>query len=509
MADTFWDKAREGFNSFWIADEPIEKKSFKADAPIGSNGVFDVNGYVFSPEDRTPLYNGERRFAIFDQMLRNTAIVAAGTRAIFTLLGKAEWTVNPPEAMKDSEQAKNYADIAYDSLFDMRTSWTHVVKKTASFALQGFSLQEITAKMRPDGVIGIDNIANRPQRTITRWNQDENGEITEVFQRIPNGKEVSIPRGKLIYAVDDTFTDAPTGLGLFRQLAPHADRLNAFLELQSVGFETDLRGIPIARAPLGELRDQVTAGTLTEEKRSAMLKPLMDFINKHIRNKRTGVMLPSDTFQGQNGDGANTPSAQPKWALELLQGQSTGLADMANAIKEVVNEMARILGVEHMLLGSDGAGSLALSKTKLDTFHAFISSVLQELVEVYQRDIIEFQATLNGWPDDMIPEIGVGDVTDDDIVEVTTALLNIATAGVPLLPNDPIIGELYDVMGYSRRPEDQMDAAMDRLIQQQTAPKVDPNATPGDPSGAMPKVQKRMKRILRAQKSKRRTRMAA
>lgn len=510
MAD-FWKSARDGFNSFWIADDPIEKKAFKPDAPIGSNGVFDVNGYVYTPEDRTPLFNGDRRFVIFDQMLRNTAIVAAGTRLFMFLIAKAEWTANPPEAEKDNPAAIKIAEQAYDMLFDMRTPWSRVVRKTASYRNQGFSLQYRTFKMRLDGAIGVDNIANRPQRTITRWTYDDDGEVASVWQRMPNGKEVEMPRAGLVYAVDDTFTDAPTGLGLFRQLAPHAERLNALLSLQEIGFATDLRGIPIARGPLGELAAQVTAGTITQQDRDAKVKVLKDFITDHVRNKKSGVMLPSDTYQGQN-DGATTPSAVPKWSVELMTGQPTGLADIANAITDTINEMARILGVEHMLLGSDGTGSLALSRTKMDSFFLQITSTLQDLVEVYERDIIEPLAIANGWPEELIPTLGVGDISDQDIVQVTLALSQLATAGAPLLPNDPAVGEIMDSLNLSRRPEDQMDAEMDRMIAAAAQPAVDPNnpgGVPNDPSGNGPKVAKRMRRIIRSQRGRKRMGMAA
>src|SRR3546814_20251145 len=64
-------------------------------------------------------------------------------------------------------------------------------------------------------------------------------------------------RAKIVYAVDDTLSDSPEGLGLFRHLAKTAYRLETFLSLEEIGFTTDLRGIPVARAPLGELRQEV------------------------------------------------------------------------------------------------------------------------------------------------------------------------------------------------------------------------------------------------------------
>ncbi len=430
-------------------DDAIEKAAPKgATQTLGSNGVFELGGYVFSYEDKTPLYNGDKRFIIFDQMVRNTAIVGAGVRLFINLITKAEWTVNPPEDQADNPRAQKIAEQAYDMLFDMTTPWATIVRKTAMFRFQGFSVQEWTAKQRDDGAIGILDVENRPQRTITRWSSDNSGTITSCFQRQPKGQEVELPRGKIVYAVDDSLTESPEGVGLYRHLAPIADRMRIFEQIEEAGFETDLRGIPVARAPLGELREQVNNGVIDEGKRTAQLQPLKDFTIKHIRNKKTGLLLPSDTFYstGENP----TPSSVYKWAVDLLKGDSSSLEEMAAAIKRMAQDMAMIMGVEHLLVGAEGKGSLALAQVKTSTFFLILTATLGDLVEVFERDLIEPLAQMNGWPEELIPTLGVAAVSDEDVVEITQALMNLASAGAPVTPSDPAVGEVYDLIGLSR-----------------------------------------------------------
>lgn len=417
---------------------------------------------------------GSIRWDTFERMIRDISIIAAGVRLIVNLIANAVWTVNPPEN-EDGEAppgAQEIADLAYEILFDMTSSWSTVVKKTAAFRFMGFAVLEWTAKKRPDGAIGLLDIEHRPQRTITRWKRDDSGTVLSVYQRIVGKAEVELPRSKIVYAVDDTFTDHPEGLGLLRHLAGASERLRTLLELEEVGFETDLRGIPIARAPLGELQKEVRESgdegsddrKKAESRRQSMLRPFREFIEKHVRNKKTGMLIPSDTYLAQGtGNDTQTVSSVPKWAIELLNGEASSFEAIANAIKEMKEDLARILGVEHLLLGSDGAGSLALARSKIGTFNQTVTSLLLDLVEIYDRDVIAPLAELNGWPDELCPQMGVNEISDRDLEQIIDALSKLASAGAPVLPNDPAVGEAYDLMGFTRPPErsaNELDASL-------------------------------------------------
>ena len=427
---------------------------------------------TFDEPDRSLNLVGQRRFVEYDRMVRDVAIIGASVRLFLNLISNAVWTVNPPEELPDNQkkQAQDIADAAYADLFGMTTSWSNVVRKTAAFKLQGFAIQEWTAKKKPDGSIGFLDVEHRPQPTIVRWNRDEGGTILSVVQRVPGRADVVLPREKIIYAVDDTLTDSPEGLGLFRHLAKTADRLELFLKLEEIGFTTDLRGIPIARAPLGELRQEVIdagpegsdARAKAEARRSSLLQPLKDFLNKHVRNEKTGVLFPSDTFIATSVDKSITISSTPKWALELLNGDSQSFDAMAKAVDRLTHELAMILGTEHLLLGADGGGSLALARSKVGTFYLTVTSTLLDLLEIYDRDLIAPWAELNGVPEELVPEMGVNEISDRDIEQVLDALNKLALAGAPLMPDDPAVGEIYDLLGLTRPPErmNEMDLSL-------------------------------------------------
>jgi hypothetical protein len=445
---------------------------------------------TFDLVDSSTNFVGQRRFDEYDRMVRDVAIIGAGVRLFLAMIGNAVWSCNPPEGLPDNqtEQAQKYADQAYAALFDMTTSWSAVVRKTAAFRLVGFSIQEWTAKKNPDGSIGFKDIEHRPQRTITRWNRDESGTVESVVQRIAGRSEVTLPRSKIIYAVDDMLTDSPEGIGLFRHMASSVERLDTFLRLEEVGFSTDLRGIPIARAPLREMREEVEnagppgseAKARAEARRLSLLQPFRNFLDKHIRNQKTGMLMSSDTYNSIGVDKSIQPSTVPKWAIELLTGDSSSFDSMANAVNRLNQEIARILGVEHLLLGHEGGGSLALAKSKVGTFYLTMTSTLLDLLEIYDRDLIGPWAEMNGVPEELVPQMGVNEISDRDLESVVAALKDLATAGAPIVSDDPAVGEIYDLLGLTRPPvrEDPIDLSLNSNKPKPGDPKPAPGAQP-------------------------------
>ena len=452
----------------------------KRAAPTQTLGTSRTSGVVGSGEgagtfdepDRLVSLIGPRRFVEYQRLCRDISIIGSGTRLFLNLISNAVWTVNPPEGLNeaDTATAQGYADQAYAMLYDMTTSWSQVVRKTATFRLHGFCIQEWTAKHNADGTIGLKDIEHRPQKTITRWNRDEGGTVESVVQRVPGRADVTLPRAKIVYSVDDTLSDSPEGSGLFRQMATTAYRLETFLRLEEIGYTTDLRGIPVARAPLSELRQEVldagpegsTARAKAEARRTSLLAPLRNWLDKHMRNEKSGMLLPSDTYVAQSVDKSVSISTTPKWALELLSGDSTSFDSIANAINRMNQELARLLGVEHLLLGADGSGSLALAKSKIGTFYLTVTSTLLDLCEIFDRDILQPLAELNGWPPELCPQMGVNEISDRDVDAIVEALAKLAQAGAPLMPDDPAVGEIYDLFGLTRPPErgDDMDLSL-------------------------------------------------
>lgn len=413
----------------------------------GTPGNPVIGGYIITDE-KNPKLSGVRKYKTYSDLLANVSIVAAGVRYFLNLVSKAEWKVKPAD---DTDEAKRYADIVTKQMKNMKTSWSRVVRRSAMYRFYGFSVQEWTAEKK-DGMLLFKDIAPRPQVTIEKWDTDSTGEVIGIIQTSSiDHSEVYLPRKKTIYVVDDSLNDSPEGLGLFRHIVASCDRLQRYEQLEGYGFESDLRGIPVGRAPFATLQEQVRNDEMTQQEMNDAITPIKSFVTNHIKNPALGILLDSMTYQDEGDAGAF--STIPQWSVDLLKGSATSFADVATAIERVNREIARTLGVEGLLLGESTSGSHALSKDKSLNFALIVDSTLTELVDTYEKDMIHRLWEINGWPEDMRPTFNTEAIQHRDITQITAAIKDLADAGAMVLGNDPAVLEIYEMLGLSAPPE--------------------------------------------------------
>ncbi len=432
------------------------RRSVAPTRTAGVSGTAIYGGWIQQIEKDSSL-TGHDRYKTFSDMLANTSIVAAGTRYFLNLVAKASWKFEPADH-PDGEQLAEAAERALTE--DPRTPWHRIVRRGTMYRFYGFSVQEWTAKRAADGSLTFKDVAPRPQITIERWDVDQEGEVHGVLQRSPqSGEDIYLPRDKIVYVVDDTLSDSPEGLGLFRHLVNPSKRLERFEQLEGLGFETDLRGVPIGRVPIEELARQIEAGTITDTDRAAMVKPVIDFIQNHIKGPKLGLVLDSKPYAGS--DEAQTPSSQRMWDMELLKAGSTSQEAVAFAIERLNHDIARVLGVEGLLLGQGKTGSLALSKDKSHNLFLVVDGALADLAAALEDDLLGPLWRLNGWPVEAMPHLSTSAVRYRDVTQIATTLRDLSMAGAVLAPDDPAVAAVRDLMDLPKPPD---GAAMDAML---------------------------------------------
>lgn len=413
----------------------------------GVAGTAVYGGYIVSGE-KDPRLTGTNRYTTYSNILANISIVAASVRFFLDMVAKPSWVWEPADK---SDEAKRLAEFFNKVMGGLTTPWHRIVKRAAMFRFYGYSLQEWIAAVK-DGAYVFEDIEARPQSTVEKWSTDIHGRVFGVTQRSPqDGKEVFLPRPKCIYVIDDATSDSPEGVGISRHIVRAATRLERYEQLEGWGYETDLRGIPVGRAPIAELNRLVQEKILQASDRERILAPIEDFVKNHIRNPSLGIVLDSMTYQAQ--DDAQTPSSQQMWDMELMRSGGSSQPDIHTAIARLNAEIARMLGTDHLILGGDGKGSLALSKDKSDNFYAIVGATLTDVAAQIRMDFGRPLVDLNGWNRDLIPIPKVERVELHDISEVTTALRDMAQAGAILDARDPVIERVRDLLGVPRPPE--------------------------------------------------------
>lgn len=457
---------------------PRQQKTPFKEQGVGGFSVY--GGYIQTPETNSQLI-GSQRWRTAADILCNISIVAASVRYYLNLLAKPAWSF---EAADESAAAQEVAELMESIFYDAGASWTRIVRRSGMFKFHGFGMQEWTAKHRDDGRIGIESIEPRPVHTIERWDIDENGGVLGVWQRAPQtGHEIYLPRAKIVYLVDDALTDNPEGMGWFRHLVDPANRIKKYLKLEAMGFERDLSGIPVGRAPIAILNQLVASGDITQAQANDMIKGLKDFAKMETKESTTGLVLDSSPYRAKTDTG-ETLSSTMQWGMELLTGEATSIQHLGEAVNRLAFDMALIMGTESLLIGREGAGSMALSKDKSQNLWLGINSTLADMAESFDRDIVTPIMAMNGIPEELRPETKVGDVSFQDIEMIGRVLADMSSAGAILAPDDPAIDDLRDLMGISRQPEMTPERA-GMLVR--TEPATDPLDTDDDPPAGIEK----------------------
>lgn len=439
---------------------PTPAAGSRALAPMQRMGVpgYNITGGYLLPRDVDRRLSQRERYRLFEENLVNVSIIATGVRYYLDLVAGAQWNFEPAD--DSGAEGEEVADFVKYALHDMETSFFRVIRRQARYKFDGFAVQEWTAAPITEGKwagrIGFFDIEPRPAHTIERWAIDDRGSVAGIIQRNPNnGQEIYLARDKLVYVTDDTLSDSPEGLGLFRQMVRGAAGISRFEDLEHWGFETDLQGIPFGRAPYADLQKKVANGEMDEATMRQGLFVIESFIQNHIRGPKTGIALDSATYVDADGK----PSNERLWDLELLKSGGTSHAQIDVAIKRKTQELARLLGCEHLLLGSEGGGSLALSQSSTKRLHGMVNSCLNELADVGAKQMIKPLMLLNKIPKPLWPKPKPEEIAYRTVEEVTGALLAVSQAGVPLMPGDPAIDEVRDMVGLSR-PDPKNEIAM-------------------------------------------------
>lgn len=451
------------------------RDSVKPMTEQGTGGFAVYGGYIVKPEQNVDLL-GQNRYRTASDLMANISIIAASLRYNLNLISRPSWKFDPPS---DKPEAKAVAEFFDEVFSDIDNGWTRIVRRSGMYRYHGFGAAEWITKKRDDGKIGFKSIESRPQHTIEKWDLDGAGDILGIMQRDPqDGHERYLPRGKLFYLVDDTLTDSPDGMGWFRHLVDPARRLKSFLQIEGFGFERDLAGIPMGRAPIQEMNDLVASGKMTTEDKTQAINGIMDFVALRRKESGTGLVLDSKTYESKTEQG-KTVSGNPLWDLQLIEGTQNSIEELGKAIERIEFEMALIMGTEGMLVGRGGEGSRALSEDKSRNMYLTGNATLVDMAESVDKDLVAVIGRMNGIPEELWPKAKPEDIAFKDAEAIAKTLADMAQAGAILAPDDPAINDLRNLLGISDAVP--MDVGMINALQGKPDPtKPAPEAVQSD-----------------------------
>lgn len=397
---------------------------------IGRTGLQQYSGYV--TEEFLRELTGDRGRRVIREMLANDPVINAMFFAIEMLVRQVTWTLEPatlPDgSISDSPKDLEIRDFFQGALFeDMSTSWKDTLSEVLSFLPWGFSWHEIVYKRRTgesddptvnsrfiDGRIGWRKWPIRSQESLSRWQFDPNGGIQAMVQTTPDYQTATIPIEKSLLFRTTSHKNNPEGKALLRACYRPWYFKVKIENLEGVGIERDLAGLPVMQIPAEYLGETATPN------QKAIASYCRDIVTNVRNDEQGGLVYPSDPYEGTN---------IPQFEFSLAGTGSRRLFDTDKVIARKNQEILMRLMADFIILGHEKVGSFALSSNKTNMFGTALGAWLDSISEVINRHAIPRLGRLNGMPMEAMPKLKHEDIEAIDLKELGEFLKNLALAG--------------------------------------------------------------------------------
>ena len=239
---------------------------------LGASGLKQNAGRVY--EEFLNDLKGDRAARMYKEMSMNEPVIGGVLYAIRTLVRQTSFEVREAD---DTPEAKAAAEFISECLFeDMDQTWTDTISEILSFLVFGYSVHEITYKIRrgptekdakfksrfKDNRIGFRGFPIRAQESIYEWDiDDHDGSILGVWQRPPPSYSTRyIPREKFLLFRADAHKNNPEGRSILRTAYTSYFYKKKITTYEAIGVSRDLAGLPCLEVPLQILSSNASAG---------------------------------------------------------------------------------------------------------------------------------------------------------------------------------------------------------------------------------------------------------
>ena len=395
---------------------------------LGTTGLRQWSGFL-DEEWLVPLKD-PRGLRTFREMADNDPIIGASLLAIGLLVRQVTWTVMPSE---DTPAAQQSADWVKDALFmDLAGGWDALLQEILSMNWAGWSFHETVYKRRAgwtadpwtssrfsDGQWGWHSLPIRAQETLDHWEiDDDTNQIVAMVQRDPVRSGLyTIPMAKAALFRPHQHKGNPQGRSLLRSVYRPWYMSRRIEELQGIGIERDLAGLPVMYVPPEIMDPQASA---EDQSTYSAYKKIVTNIR---RGEQEGVLLPLQY----------DPTTQKElYRLELLSTGGQRQFDTTKILEFYNREKAIALLTDVLLLGHERVGSFALASSKTNLLALGVSAICGSIAEVFSEQVFPPLWALNGWPVETMPSLQPGDVETVDLDELGNFIVRYSQAGLDL-----------------------------------------------------------------------------
>ena len=282
-----------------------------------------------------------------------------------------------------------------------------------------------------DKLWGWHKMAGRSQDTLFKWVFDDVGDIRGMMQQAPpHFRPVFIPVEKALHFRTSAIRNNPEGRSILRAAYRPWYFKKTFEEIQAVGIERDLAGLPMIYVP-----EELMHARATLTPALATLRGELEELVRNIRRgQQEGVLVPRRT----GSDGSNI------YELKLLATGGRRQFDIQKILEYYDRRIALMALADFMLLGHEQVGSLALADSKTDIFGLAMGTWLDVIVDPVNARAIPQLMRVNNLDEERMPRLEHGDLETQDLGELGDYIARLAGAGMPLFPDEELEQRLLD-----------------------------------------------------------------
>jgi hypothetical protein len=399
----------------------MPRKRPPATLEVGVPGLRHYAGRIDEEWHRN--LKGSKAAAVYEEMRDNDATIGAVFYTIEAFLRAVDWKVEgPDEAEKE---------FLRSCMHDMETPWEDFISDVLSFLTYGHSLHEVVYKVRrgpeepnpryqsasDDGRFGWRDIALRAQRTIDRWEIDDQGRILGAYQRPPVGSlpDRFLPMDRCVLFRTRAYKNNPEGRSILRNSYVSYTRKKRLEEIEALGIARDNTGVPIIHAPA-----QILSATASPAQQATRARLEM-LISSMQRGENEGFVFPSEV------DSEGKPTGY-KFNLTASPGQKQIPADPV--IRRYDARILMSMAAEFLMLGTEKQGSFALGSEKSSNFTRSLSWYIDSICATLNKTAVKRLYDVNGVPVEKRARIVAGEIDMPGLQELGLFMQQAVSSGL-------------------------------------------------------------------------------
>jgi len=332
---------------------------------IGNSGLEKTYGRI--EDDFLREWNGEEKVKRVKQMTMNSPVIGAAVMAIELQLRDIDWTFTSDLGPEDPR-----LELANEALANI--DFDEHLAAALNAAWYGWAVFTETIEYK-DGRAVWSRFKELGHDTIMRWLYEGNEQLAGL-QQWPHLWREPIPLTRMVHYRLRSPLDSPEGRSLLRPAWLPFYYATGLQEIEAIGIERNLAGLPVITPPMGADTDS-GGDDMTQA----------NLIVRNVRNdEQGGVVLPPPTGEGDH----------MRWRFELMTSSGVSKAVDTNlVISRYEKRMLMSFLAQFLMLGMDNVGAMSTFEGGGDFFTSAINAIADTIADQFTDQPLRRLMTLN------------------------------------------------------------------------------------------------------------------